>query len=173
MKKTFAAAATTLALMGCSAFAMDSTKNVVENAVASPDHTTLVAAVQAGGLVETLAGPGPFTVFAPTNAAFAALPEGTVETLLKPENKDQLVQILTCHVVGAEVMSEALVSMIGEKGGMLEVETLGGCKLTAMVEDGKVMIADENGNKVTVAAADIDASNGVIHVIDGVILPKG
>lgn len=146
-------------------------KNIVENAVNSADHTTLVAAVQAAGLVETLSGEGPFTVFAPTNAAFDALPEGTVETLLKPENKDQLTKILTCHVVAADVMSDALMGMIDDDGGAHPVPTVGGCELSATYDGDKVMIEDEQGNVATVTIADVDQSNGVIHVIDKVLLP--
>lgn len=145
---------------------------IVENAAKSADHTTLVAAVQAAGLAETLSGPGPFTVFAPTNAAFEALPAGTVDTLLKPESKETLTTILTCHVVGAEVMSEALAKMIADNGGSHMVETLGGCMLNAQAADGKVTLTDENGTVATVTIADVDQSNGVIHVIDAVLLPK-
>lgn len=147
-------------------------KNIVENAANSKDHTTLVAAVKAAGLVETLQGKGPFTVFAPTNEAFAALPAGTVEDLLKPENKDKLVKILTCHVVGAEAFSQAIMKMVDDDKGKHPVKTVGGCTLTAMYEGGKVMIADENGTVANVTIADVDQSNGVIHVIDKVLLPK-
>ena len=146
-------------------------KNIIENAVNSADHTTLVAAVQAAGLVETLQGPGPFTVFAPTNDAFAALPAGTVETLLKPENKDQLVRILTCHVVAADAMSEAIARMVADDGGAHAVKTVGGCEFTAMVEDGTLEIKDGQGNVAAVTIADVEQSNGVIHVIDKVLLP--
>jgi uncharacterized surface protein with fasciclin (FAS1) repeats len=150
---------------------MYETKNIVENAVNSADHTTLVAAVQAAGLVETLMTPGPFTVFAPVNDAFAALPAGTVETLLKPENKDQLVKILTCHVVAADVMSDAIAKMIADDGGKHPVKTVGGCAFTAMAKDGKIMIEDGQGGVATVTIADVKQSNGVIHVIDRVLLP--
>lgn len=146
-------------------------KNIVENAVNSADHTTLVAAVQAAGLVETLSGEGPFTVFAPTNDAFAALPEGTVETLLMPENKDQLVKILTCHVVAADAMSDAIRGMIDDDGGAHPVPTVGGCELTATYSGDAIMIEDEQGNVANVTIADVDQSNGVIHVIDRVLLP--
>ena len=152
--------------------AMFADKNIVENAVNSADHTTLVAAVTAAGLVETLQGAGPFTVFAPVNAAFEALPAGTVETLLKPENKDQLVKILTCLVVGKEVMADALNKMIADDGGNHPVPTLGGCTLNATYKDGKMMLTDENGTVATVTIADVKQSNGVIHVIDAVLLPK-
>ncbi|MFC3180241.1 fasciclin domain-containing protein [Cypionkella sinensis] len=147
-------------------------KNIVENAVNSKDHTTLVAAVQAAGLAETLSGAGPFTVFAPTNEAFAKLPAGTVENLLKPENKETLAKILTCHVVGKEVMSDALGGMIKDDGGKHPVPTLGGCTLTASYEGDKILLTDEMGNVATVTQADVKQSNGVIHVIDTVMLPK-
>ena len=152
--------------------AMYEDKNIVENAVNSADHTTLVAAVKAAGLVDTLAGPGPFTVFAPTNEAFAKLPAGTVENLLKPENKDTLTKILTCHVVGKAVMSDALRGMIMDDGGKHPVPTLGGCTLQASYEGDKIMLEDEMGNVATVTIADVVQSNGVIHVIDTVMLPK-
>jgi uncharacterized surface protein with fasciclin (FAS1) repeats len=152
--------------------AMYDTKNIVENAVNSADHTTLVAAVQAAGLVETLQGAGPFTVFAPTNDAFAKLPAGTVENLIKPENKDTLVKILTCHVVGKAVLAEALQGMIKDDGGKHPVPTLGGCTLQATYEDGAMKLADEQDNVATVTIADVIQSNGVIHVIDTVMLPK-
>ena len=153
--------------------AMFETKNIVENAVNSADHTTLVAAVTAAGLAETLSGAGPFTVFAPTNDAFAKLPAGTVETLLKPENKDMLVKILTCHVVAAEAMSEAIMGMVQADGGQHVVNTVGGCGFTASTKDGKLMIKDGQGNIATVTIADVKQSNGVIHVIDTVLLPAG
>lgn len=151
--------------------AMFEDKNIVENAVNSADHTTLVAAVQAAGLVETLSGEGPFTVFAPVNAAFDALPAGTVETLLKLENKDQLTKILTCHVVAGEAMAAAVVGMIEAGGGTASIETVGGCTFEASLMDGKVIITDETGGAATVTIADVDQSNGVIHVIDKVLLP--
>ena len=151
--------------------AMYEDKNIVENAVNSADHTTLVAAVKAAGLVETLSGAGPFTVFAPTNDAFAKLPAGTVDTLLKPENKDQLTKILTCHVVGKAVMAEALNGMIKDEGGKHAVPTLGGCTLQASYEDDMIKLTDEQGNVASVTVADVKQSNGVIHVIDTVMLP--
>jgi uncharacterized surface protein with fasciclin (FAS1) repeats len=151
---------------------MYASKNIVENAVNSKDHTTLVAAVTAAGLVETLQGAGPFTVFAPVNSAFDALPAGTVETLLKPENKDQLVKILTCHVVAAKAMSADVMKMVMDDGGAHKVKTVGGCELTLKAADGKVTVTDENGNVANVTIADVEQSNGVIHVIDKVLLPK-
>lgn len=135
-------------------------KDIVDVAIGSPDHTTLVAAVTAAGLVETLKGAGPFTVFAPTNAAFAALPAGTVDGLLKPESKDALTKILTYHVVAGAVKAADLTD--GQK-----VKTLQGEELTVSIKDGKVMI---NGANVT--AADLTGSNGVVHVIDAVLMPK-
>ncbi|KAA0971907.1 fasciclin domain-containing protein [Aureimonas fodinaquatilis] len=151
--------------------AMFADKNIVENAVNSADHTTLVAAVKAAGLVETLSGPGPFTVFAPVNAAFDALPAGTVDTLLMPENKDQLTKVLTCHVVGAEAMSAAIAKMIADDGGTHTVDTVGGCKLQAKMDGDKITLTDETGGVATVTIADVKQSNGVIHVIDKVLLP--
>ena len=147
-------------------------KNIVENAVNSKDHTTLVAAVKAAGLVETLQGAGPFTVLAPTNEAFAALPAGTVETLLKPENKDKLTKILTCHVIGAKAMSADIMKMVDDDKGAHPVKTVGGCTWTAKYSGDKITIEDENGNVANVTIANVEQSNGVIHVIDKVLLPK-
>ncbi|PXW78785.1 putative surface protein with fasciclin (FAS1) repeats [Ruegeria sp. P4] len=152
---------------------MFETKNIVENAVNSADHTTLVAAVQAAGLVETLQGPGPFTVFAPVNDAFAALPEGTVETLLKPENKDMLVKVLTAHVVAgdwpaAEIARQARAS----SDGFYHFNAVSGDALSAQVKGNNVYVYDENGNAGRVTIADVDQSNGVIHVVDTVLVPK-
>ena len=149
---------------------MYETKNIVENAVNSKDHTTLVAAVKAAGLVETLSGKGPFTVFAPTNEAFAKLPAGTVDTLLKPENKEMLTKILTCHVVAGDVMAQSVMDM-DKTTGKVTIKTVGGCEFTAMTKDGKVMIEDGKGDVATVTIADVKQSNGVIHVIDTVLLP--
>ncbi|KAA0916825.1 fasciclin domain-containing protein [Aquicoccus porphyridii] len=153
--------------------AMFETKNIVENAVNSADHTTLVAAVQAAGLVETLQGPGPFTVFAPVNDAFAALPAGTVDTLLKPENKDMLVKVLTAHVVAgnwssAEIARKARAS----SDGFYHFNAVSGDALSAQVKGSKVYIYDENGNAGRVTIADVNQSNGVIHVVDTVLVPK-
>ena len=151
---------------------MYQTKNIIENAVNSKDHTTLVAAVKAAGLVKTLEGKGPFTVFAPTNEAFAALPAGTVDTLLKPENKAQLVKILTCHVVAAKALSTDVMAMVKADGGQHVVDTVGGCKLTLKVDGDKVTVTDESGGVANVTIADVIQSNGVIHVVDKVLLPK-
>jgi uncharacterized surface protein with fasciclin (FAS1) repeats len=147
-------------------------KNIIENAVNSADHTTLVAAVQAAGLVETLSGPGPFTVLAPVNAAFDALPAGTVDTLLKPENKATLTTILACHVIPAKALSTDIAKMAMDDGGTHMVDTVGGCKLALKADGGKVTITDENGTVATVTIADVLQSNGVIHVIDAVLTPK-
>jgi len=147
-------------------------KNIVENAVNSKDHTTLVAAVTAAGLVETLSGAGPFTVFAPTNEAFEKLPPGTVEMLLKPENKAALVNVLTYHVVAADAMSDAIGKMIADDGGEHPVKTVSGGTLIAKMNGDKITLTDENGNVATVTIADVKQSNGVIHVIDTVLLPK-
>ena len=151
--------------------AMYEDKNIIENAVNSADHTTLVAAVQAAGLVETLSGEGPFTVFAPTNDAFGLLKDGTVEALLEPGAKDQLTEILTCHVVGADAMATAIKGMVDDDGGMHIVPTLGGCMLEARYDGDNIMLTDENGRTINVTIADVDQSNGVIHVVDRVILP--
>ena len=146
-------------------------RNIVENAVNSADHTTLVAAVQAAGLVDTLQTEGPFTVFAPVNAAFAALPDGTVETLLMPENIDALTEVLTCHVLGANATSDIIGGMIAEGDGVHTVETLGGCMLEVRAANGMITLTDETGGTATVTIADVLQSNGVIHVIDAVLLP--
>jgi len=152
--------------------AMYPNKDIVDNAVNSKDHTTLVAAVKAAGLVDTLKGKGPFTVFAPTNDAFAKLPAGTVDTLLKPENKEKLATILKCHVVSADAMSSAIGKMIADDKGAHPVKTVGGCMLTAKMKGDKITLTDEKGDVATVTIADVKQSNGVIHVIDGVMLPK-
>ena len=152
--------------------AMSESKNIVENAANSKDHTTLVAAVKAAGLVDTLSGDGPFTVFAPTNAAFDALPAGTVDTLLKPENKEKLAKVLTCHVVAANALSDAVGKMIADDGGNYSVKTVGGCTLSAKMDGDKITLTDETGGIATVTIADVKQSNGVIHVIDKVLLPK-
>jgi uncharacterized surface protein with fasciclin (FAS1) repeats len=151
---------------------MYATKNIIENAVNSKDHTTLVAAVKAAGLVETLQGAGPFTVFAPTNAAFAALPKGTVDTLLKPENKDKLTKILTAHVVAGKLSGAEMIKKAKAMGGKYEMKTVSGDTLTAEVKKGKLYIADESGGEARVTIADVNQSNGVIHVVNKVLLPK-
>ena len=147
-------------------------KNIVENAVNSKDHTTLVAAVKAADLVETLQSDGPFTVFAPTNEAFEKLPEGTVASLLEPENKKTLQTILTYHVVSGKHSAAAIMNDIKKGNGKATYKTVSGGTLTAMMKGKKVVLVDENGAMATVTIADVNQSNGVIHVIDGVVLPK-
>ena len=152
--------------------AMYKTKNIVENAVNSADHTTLVAAVKAAGLVDTLSSAGPFTVFAPVNSAFAALPAGTVESLLKPENKGTLSKVLTYHVVAGNIDSKAVLAAIKKGKGKAELTTVAGGKITASLDGKNVIITDEKGRKSTVTIADVKQSNGVIHVVDSVLLPN-
>lgn len=147
------------------------TKNIVENAVNSKDHTTLVAAVKAAGLAETLQGKGPFTVFAPTNAAFDKLPKGTVDNLLKKENKAKLQAVLTYHVVGGKWTAKDLMKMIKKDGGKSTIKTVNGETLTAWMEGKSVKITDNAGNTAMVTIANVMQSNGVIHVIDTVLLP--
>jgi uncharacterized surface protein with fasciclin (FAS1) repeats len=151
--------------------AMYSTKTIVENAMNSKDHTTLVAAVKAAGLVDTLSGAGPFTVFAPTNAAFAKLPAGTVDTLLKPENKAALTGILTYHVVAGNMTSQAIAKAIRAGGGKAMLTTVNGEPLTASMMGGKLMLTDAKGGMATVTIKDVMQSNGVIHVVDTVLMP--
>lgn len=145
--------------------------NIVGAAASSPDHKTLVAAVKAAGLVNTLASGGPFTVFAPTDAAFAKLPAGTVETLLQPANREQLASVLTYHVVPGRVTASELIAMINAGGGSAALKTVEGGTLTATVVNGKVVITDAKGGTATVTKADLVQSNGVIHVTDAVSLP--
>lgn len=180
-------AAAAFPLTGCMTMASDSgmanavpvvggapmypTQTIVQNAVNSADHTTLVAAVKAAGLVETLSQPGPFTVFAPTNDAFAALPAGTVETLLRPENKAQLQSVLTYHVVPGRVSASDLMGLIQAGGGSARLTTVQGGTLTARVQGGNVVLIDAAGRTATVTQADVFQSNGVIHVTDTVSLP--
>ena len=151
--------------------AMLPTKDIIDNAVNSKDHTTLVAAVKAAGLVDTLKGKGPFTVFAPTNAAFAALPAGTVDTLLKPENKATLTKILTYHVVAGDMDAAALTKAITAGGGKAVLKTVSGGTLTATKSGSGITVTDEKGGAATVTIADVKQSNGVIHVVDKVLLP--
>lgn len=151
---------------------MYATKDIVDNAVNSKDHTTLVAAVKAAGLVETLKSAGPFTVFAPTNAAFDKLPAGTVETLVKPENKATLTKILTYHVVAGKMDSKAIAKAIKAGGGKVELITVEGGKLWAWMEGKKLVLKDEKGGMSTVTIADVNQKNGVIHVVDTVLMPK-
>ena len=150
---------------------MSPQKNIIQNALNSGDHTTLVAAVKAAGLVETLEGPGPFTVFAPTNEAFAKLPAGTVDNLLKPENKDQLTKVLTYHVVAGKLTSNDLKKKIKEGNGTVALATVEGGKLEAMMLGGNIVLKDEKGGTATVTIPNVMQSNGVIHVVDSVLLP--
>lgn len=146
-------------------------KNIVETAVGSKDLSTLVAAVKAAGLVETLQGQGPFTVFAPTNDAFNKLPAGTVETLLKPENKAQLVAVLTYHVVPGKISAQDVIEKIKAGNGQATVKTVQGEDLTLKLVNGQVKVIDSKGNVATVTTADLNQSNGVVHIIDSVLLP--
>lgn len=155
-----------------SSVAFCQTKDVVDIAIGSKDHTTLVAAIKAADLVTALKGKGPFTVFAPTNAAFDKLPAGTVTTLLKPENKAQLAKILTYHVVSGNLDAAAVVAAIKAGNGKAVLTTVSGGKLTGSLEGEKVKLTDESGNSAYVIVADLKGSNGVVHVIDGVVLPK-
>ena len=148
------------------------TRNIIENAVNSKDHTTLVAAVKAAGLVETLSGAGPFTVFAPTNKAFNKLPAGTVETLLKPENKGTLTTILTYHVVAGKMSASDIVAAIKAGNGKATMKTVQGGTLTASLKGKSVILTDEKGGMSKVTIANVNQSNGVIHVIDTVLMPK-
>jgi uncharacterized surface protein with fasciclin (FAS1) repeats len=151
---------------------MYASKNIIENAVNSKDHTTLVAAVKAAGLVETLMSPGPFTVFAPVNKAFEKLPKGTVETLLKPENKGTLTAVLTYHVVAGKLSAEDLKAKVQAGGGNAMLTTVQGDMLTVMQEGRRLQIIDAKGDKSFITIADVNQSNGVIHVVDTVLLPK-
>jgi uncharacterized surface protein with fasciclin (FAS1) repeats len=151
---------------------MNADKTIVATAVSSKDHTTLVAAVKAAGLVETLSSAGPFTVFAPTNDAFNKLPAGTVDNLVKPENKATLTKILTYHVVAGKVTAADLVALIKKGNGKVDVKTVAGGLLTASLSGNSVILTDEKGGKSTVTAADLMQSNGVIHVVNAVLLPK-
>ncbi len=151
--------------------AMLPTRTIVQNASNSPIHTTLVAAIKAAGLVDTLSTPGPFTIFAPTDAAFAKLPAGTVDTLLQPENRNQLIGALTYHAVSGNVMASDLIELIRAGGGSATLDTLNGGTLTARVVNGKVVLTDANGGTSTVTQADVRQANGVIHVVDSVVLP--
>jgi uncharacterized surface protein with fasciclin (FAS1) repeats len=151
--------------------AMYPTKTIVDNAVNSKDHTTLVAAVKAAGLVDTLSGPGPFTVFAPTNEAFAKLPAGTVDTLVKPENKAMLTKILTYHVVAGRMTSKDIAASVKAGGGTATLTTVQGEPLTATMKMGKLVLTDAKGGMSTVTIKDVMQSNGVIHVVDTVLMP--
>ena len=151
--------------------AMYPSKNIVENAVNSKDHTTLVAAVQAAGLADTLSGPGPFTVLAPTNEAFAKLPAGTVDTLLKPENKEQLTSILTYHVLAGKYSLKDIKDQIKAGNGTVQLKTVQGEMLTFTKQKKKIVVTDAKGGKSTITIPDVNQSNGVIHVVDTVLMP--
>ena len=166
-------AMTATAAFATAAYAEDATMDIVDTAVANGSFTTLVAAVQAAGLVDTLKSEGPFTVFAPTDAAFAALPAGAVDSLLMPENLATLQQILTCHVIPASVQCGEIRGMIRADGGEHPFTTVGGCQFTALESDGVLMIRDGQGNLANITIADVYQSNGMIHVIDAVLLPAG
>ena len=184
MKKTLLAtlAIATLAISSLTAHAqqdptvggaeMYPTKTIVENAANSPINKTLVAAVKAGGLVDTLNSPGPFTVFAPTDDAFAKLPAGTVDTLVMPQNKETLDKILIYHVVAGKISSKQLAAMIKKGGGKATLKTVQGEDLTATMSDGKIMLTDAKGGMATITTADVFQSNGVIHIIDTVLMPN-
>jgi uncharacterized surface protein with fasciclin (FAS1) repeats len=180
MKKVILMAAIALGAMSANAQVtlvggaeMFPVKNIVENAVNSPNHTTLVAAVKAGGLVETLQSKGPFTVFAPVNDAFENLPAGTVETLLKPENKDALVKVLTYHVVAGKLDFDAIAKKIKAGFGKAELSTVSGGTLVATMNgDHNIVLTDEKGQVANITTYDVYQSNGVIHVIDTVVLPN-
>jgi uncharacterized surface protein with fasciclin (FAS1) repeats len=173
---TIVATAATLAVAGSDPIVggheMFPSKNIIQNAVNSDDHTTLVAAVKAAGLVDTLQGPGPFTVFAPTNEAFAKLPAGTVDTLLKPENKDMLTKILTYHVVAGRISASDLKKEIKAGNGEASLKTVSGGTLTATMQGNHIVLKDEKGDMSTVTISNVNQSNGVIHVVDTVLLPN-
>ncbi len=180
MLKSLLGGAAALCLISAAAFAanpdvggaaMFETKNIVENAVNSADHTTLVAAVKAAGLVETLASPGPFTVFAPVNAAFAALPAGTVDTLLLPESKDTLTKVLTAHVVSGTITKETIRAK-ADKKGFVHLKTVSGDALSLQVKGDRFYVYDESRGIAEITIADVIQSNGVIHVVNKVLLPK-
>jgi uncharacterized surface protein with fasciclin (FAS1) repeats len=171
MKKIFQSALVLVAVF-VSVAAVKQTKDIVDIAISSKAHTTLVAAVKAADLVGTLKSEGPFTVFAPVNDAFAKLPAGTVESLLKPENKATLAKILTYHVVAGNIEAAAVLDAIKKGNGKAVLTTVSGGTLTASIDNGKVKLTDENGGTAFVTATDLKGSNGVIHVIDGVVLPK-
>lgn len=164
-----ASAQTTTVTVGGAA--MYSNRNIVDNAVNSKDHTTLIAAVKSAGLVETLQGEGPFTVFAPTNEAFKKLPAGTVDNLLKPENKAMLTKILTYHVVAGKYTSRDIAKLIKEGNGSAVLKTVAGTTLTATMQGNRMIITDANGGRSMVTIKDVNQSNGVIHVVDTVLMP--
>ena len=170
MKRVKIIALAMLAVFFCTTSFAQKTKTVVENAIASKNHTTLVAAIKAASLVETLSGTGPFTVFAPTNKAFAKLPKGTLDMLLKPENKATLAAILTYHVVAGNLDSKAIIAAITKGKGSATLTTIQGGKLVGTIVGKNVVLTDEKGNKAKVTTVDLASSNGVIHVIDAVVM---
>src|SRR5450755_2630438 len=183
MKRKSAVLLLSIVAIACTAFAADKTpvvggqpmyptKDIIDNAVNSADHTTLVAAVKAAGLVDTLKGAGPFTVFAPTNEAFAKLPAGTVDTLLKPENKDMLTKILTYHVVAGRLSASDLRKEIKAGNGEASLKTVSGGTLVATMQGNQIMLKDEKGDMSTVTISNVNQSNGVIHVVDTVLVPN-
>ena len=172
MKKNILSTLGVLVFVAISATSQAQSKTIVEVAVGSPNHTTLVTALKAADLVSTLQGAGPFTVFAPTNDAFNKLPEGTVASLLKPESKAKLTSILTYHVVSGKLMAKDVISAINKGKGKAVLTTVQGGKLTATLEGSKVKLTDEKGGSAYVTMTDLGATNGVIHVIDSVVLPK-
>lgn len=172
MRRVQLVIAAAAALASIAPAAASSKGNIVSAAASTPDFSTLVTAVKAAKLTDTLASKGPFTVFAPTNDAFAKLPAGTVDTLLKPENRGQLAKVLTYHVVPGRYSASAILAAINAGGGSTALTTVSGDKLSAAVQDGKVVLTDESGRTSTVTQTDLDLSNGIIHVIDTVVLPK-
>ncbi|MCZ2475911.1 fasciclin domain-containing protein [Aquirufa ecclesiirivi] len=169
---TFKRFALTLVTVASIVFSVNAQKTIVDIAVGSKDHSTLVAALKAADLVSTLQGAGPFTVFAPTNAAFAKLPAGTVDNLLKAENKATLAKILTYHVIAGNFTAATVLKAIADAKGKLSLKTVSGANLLASLKDGKVILTDEKGGISTIVATDLAAGNGVIHVIDTVVLPN-
>ncbi|MCZ2471376.1 fasciclin domain-containing protein [Aquirufa ecclesiirivi] len=169
---TFKRFALTLVTVASIVFSVNAQKTIVDIAVGSKDHSTLVAALKAADLVSTLQGSGPFTVFAPTNAAFAKLPAGTVDNLLKAENKATLAKVLTYHVIAGNFTAASVLKAIADAKGKLSLKTVSGANLLASLKDGKVILTDEKGGISTIVATDLAAGNGVIHVIDTVVLPN-
>lgn len=169
---TFKRFALTLVTVASFVFSVNAQKTIVDIAVGSKDHSTLVAALKAADLVSTLQGAGPFTVFAPTNAAFAKLPAGTVDNLLKAENKATLAKVLTYHVIAGNFTAASVLKAIADAKGKLSLKTVSGANLLASLKDGKVILTDEKGGISTIVATDLAAGNGVIHVIDTVVLPN-
>ena len=171
MKKTIQILSLVIAFVCTTTLSAQKSADIVDTAASVKDFSTLVAAVKAADLVDALKGEGPFTVFAPTNAAFKKLPEGTVKSLLQPENKDKLQAVLTYHVVKGNLMAADVIAALEKNKGKMRVETLSGKKITVALEDGKVKLYDNNGNVATVVKTDVETSNGTIHIIDTVVIP--